>query len=171
MIRTLSNLAIRASASLVLAASVASTGGVALAGTHAHEPSHDGQAHAALALDHGRKWATDARLREGMDRIRAIVASQWNAARAGRMTPAQYAALGRRIETEVGGIVADCDLEPEADAMLHVVLERMVSGVDAMVGDADGRHRAQGFVRVAHSLDDYGRHFDHPGFGPVPASR
>ena len=45
----------------------------ALAQSPAASHSHDASAPAKLALDHGKKWATDAPLRDGMTKVRALV--------------------------------------------------------------------------------------------------
>jgi hypothetical protein len=129
--------------------------------------SHDAAAPAALSLNAGQKWATDDALRGGMTRIRGLVATQLDAAHAGRLSPAQYAQLAGRIEGEVGGIVAKCKLEPKADAMLHVVIGEIGAGTDAMAGKTPGVPAAQGLVHVASAVNDYGRHFEHPGFQPI----
>ena len=120
-----------------------------------------------LSLDQGRKWTTDAPLRDGMNRIRTLVEPQLAAAHAGKLSPAQYAALARRIETEVGGIVISCKLEPTADAVLHIVIGEIGAGTAAMVGKTAPPRPAQGLVQVAKALNDYGGHFDHPGFKPI----
>jgi hypothetical protein len=75
-----------------------------------------------MTLNQGRKWATDEPLRAGMGRIRGLVEPQLGAAHAGKLTPAQYRELATQVENEVGGIVANCKLEPKADAMLHLVI-------------------------------------------------
>jgi hypothetical protein len=132
--------------------------------THAHDHS---AAPARLQLDHGRKWATDAPLRAGMQNIRALVGPQLHAAHAGKLGAGQYRALASKVEAEVGAIVAQCKLAPEADAMLHLVIADIGAGIDAMAGK-DAAHRpADGLTRVAHALDQYGRYFDHPGFKPL----
>lgn len=142
---------------------------VALAGpvsaqTHAHD---HGAAPAKLQLDHGRKWTTDAPLRTGMANLRALVAPQLASARAGKLNPEQARALAPKLEAEVGGIVANCKLAPEADAMLHLVIADIIAGTDVLAGK-DAKHRpAEGLVTVAHALDQYGRYFDHPGFKPL----
>ena len=72
-----------------------------------------------------------------------------------------------QVESEVGGIVANCKLEPKADAVLHVVIGEIGAGTDAMAGKDPKRRPAQGMVQVAQALNDYGRTFDHPGFKPI----
>ena len=150
-----------AAAALALALSAA-----ALAQTAAHD--HGAAAPHKLTLNQGHKWATDAPLRAGMGRIRGLVEPQLAAAHAGRLTPAQYRELATRIETEVGGIVANCKLEPKADAMLHLVIADIGAGTDAMAGKDATARPALGLVEVARAVNQYGSHFDHPGFKPIP---
>jgi len=154
-------------AAAALAAALAAP---AAAQSQAH--SHDGAAATAhaLKLNQGRKWATDAPLREGMTRIRALVAPRLDDAHAGRLTPAQYRELAARIEGEVGTIVAECKLEPQADAMLHLVIADLLGGAEAMAGKQAGQRPGQGMAKVAQALDGYGRYFDHPGFRPLTQS-
>lgn len=156
---------------LVTASAVLATCGTA---AMAATPPAEGHAHAqapagspVLRLDHGRKWATDAPLRAGMDRIRGLVAPQIAAARAGQVRPADYAALASRIDTEVGTIVATCKLPPEADGVLHVVLGDLMTGTGTMAGRTAGARPQDGLVQVVAALDTYGRTFEHPGWKPI----
>ena len=133
------------------------------AGAHAHDGAHGTK----LRLDHGRKWATDAPLREGMTRIRAIVAPKLDAAHAGTMVAAEYAALAAKVEVEVGNIVTNCKLPPEADAALHVVLSDLAEGTGAMAGKTPGVQPRKGLVQVVAAVNEYGRYFEHPGWKPI----
>jgi hypothetical protein len=137
----------------------------ALAQTSAHD--HSAAAPHQLTLNQGRKWATDEPLRAGMGRIRGLVEPQLGAAHAGKLTPAQYLELAAQVETEVGGIVANCKLEPKADAMLHLVIADIGAGTDAMAGKDAKTRPALGLVKVAQAVNQYGSHFDHPGFKPI----
>ena len=138
--------------------------------TPAQPPAHD-HGHAAapakLALDHGKKWSTDAPLRDGMAKIRALVEPKIDAAHAGRITPAQYKEIASGVETEVASIVANCKLPPEADAMLHLVIADLVHGADVMAGKEPKAKPLQGFGVTVTALNNYGRYFDHPGFKPI----
>ena len=136
----------------------------ALAQTH-HD--HGTAASAKVRLEAGRKWTTDGPLRDGMSRIRALVEPQLAPAHAGKVNAAQYAALAGRIETEVGGIVSNCKLEPEADAALHAVIAEIGAGTDAMAGKSAHQRPAQGLVQVAKAVNDYAGQFDHAGFKPI----
>ena len=147
------------------AAMVAALSAPALAQTATHD--HSAATPHKLTLNQGRKWATDEPLRVGMGRIRGLVEPQMGAAHAGKLTPVQYRELATQIETEVGGIVANCKLEPKADAMLHVVIADIGAGTDTMAGKHTKASPASGLVRVARAVNQYGSHFDHPGFKPI----
>lgn len=144
---------------------IASSVGPTLAQTTAH--SHDAATPHKLTLNQGRKWATDEPLRVGMGRIRGLVEPQLGAAHAGKLTPGQYREVATQVETEVGGIVANCKLEPKADAMLHLVIADIGTGTDAMAGKDAKTRPALGLVKVAQAVNQYGSHFDHPGFKPI----
>lgn len=149
---------VAAATALLATASV----GPARAQASAHH--HEAATPHKLTLNHGRKWATDEPLRSGMARIRDVVEPQLGAAHADKLTPEQYKALADRIETEVGGIVANCKLEPQADAMLHLVITDLGDGTDAMKGKNTKLRPALGLVKVAQAVNQYGRYFEHPGF-------
>lgn len=162
MARSIRHLFIGTAAALAL---VATSVGPAQAQTAAHR--HDAATPHKLTLNQGRKWATDEPLRAGMGRIRGLVEPRLGAAHAGKLTPAQYRELATQIETEVGGIVVNCKLEPEADAMLHLVIADIGAGIDTIAGKDAKTRPALGLVKVAQAVNQYGSHFDHTGFKPI----
>lgn len=135
---------------LAVAVSVAFTG-PALAAGDAH--SHDAAGEAKLVLDHGKKWQTDAPLRQGMESIRAAVAKEKN-----------YGALAKKINAEVAGIVQNCKLEPEADAQLHIVIADLMHAAEVMEGKVKGASPRAGALKAKQALNAYGEHFDHAGW-------
>jgi len=149
--------------SFAVAVAALNLGLPAQAATHDHHAAVPGK----LALSNGQKWATDQPLRAGMARIRDSVEQQLGAAHSGKLTPADYQGLAAQVETEVAGIVANCKLEPEADAMLHLVIADLAEGADTMAGKNPKLRRAQGLVKVAQAVNHYGSHFDDPGFRPI----
>lgn len=159
----------RLAAALAAAALTALIAAPVAAHTGGHD--HGAAATSALTLNQGQKWPTDKPLRDGMDRIRELVEPQLSAAHAGKLGPSQYQALARRIESQVGAIVANCKLEPNADAMLHLVIADIGAGTDAMTGKNAELPPAQGLVKIAQAVNAYGGHFDHPGFKPIPNIR
>lgn len=136
---------------------------LAAAGGYAQEHAHE---HATpgleqLTLDHGKPWATDAPLREAMERIRSGV--RQSHPRRG-LTPAQFAALAGRVRAEVNYMIANCKLPPAADANLHLVIAHLLRGAEQMENAADAAAREQGVATVQEALRAYGTHFMHPGW-------
>jgi len=124
---------------------------------------HDGHGALQLQLDQGKKWATDAPLRQGMTLIRAALAQNEPAIRNGRLSAEQYQVLGATVEHHVARIVAECKLPPEADANLHVIVAELAAAADAMQGRS-AEKPATGAKRAVNALGQYAAHFDHPGW-------
>jgi hypothetical protein len=141
-------------------AAVLAVPAAAFAGEREH--GHGTEVH-KLTLNHGKKWATDEPLRKGMAEIRALVEAQHAGIHKGTLKRAEYASLGDKIEAQVGYVVANCKLDPAADANLHVILEEVLDGVEAMKGKETKRPRA-GADKVVAALNGYGKYFDHPGW-------
>jgi hypothetical protein len=140
--------------------------GSAVALTEHHAAGHAHEAPPKLELDHGRPWATDAPLRKGMNALRTAFAESLDGIHAGTLAPEDYEALGVKIEAEVATVVAECKLEPRADAVLHVVLAELLAAAEILQGRAPGTPIA-GAHRAVAALNDYGRYFDHPQWQPL----
>lgn len=136
---------------------------------HSHDAHHGhgaDVASVALPLAPGKKWATDAPLRDGMTKIRAAVERTLKAAHGGADDDGQYQALGATVDQQLAHIVQNCKLTPEADAALHEIIGELVAGGQAAAsGSSDAR--MIGVVRLVAALDAYGVGFDHPGWKPV----
>lgn len=134
----------------------------------AAEHSHDDHAHhaAQLQLNNGKKWPSDAALRASMTALRAAFAEKLGAIHSGKLDSDGYRALGSKIDGEIANIVAQCKLEPKADAMLHIVIGDLAAGADVMQGRAAGEPMG-GAHKAAMALNAYGRHFQHPGWKPL----
>jgi hypothetical protein len=130
--------------------------------THKHEPA--GAAAHKLQLNQGKKWATDEPLRKGMSEIRALILANDEAIHKGKLTREGYAALGAKVEAQVAYMVANCKLDPQADANLHLVLAEVIAGADAMKGAEKKSAPRAGAGKVVAALNAYGRYFDHPGW-------
>ena len=139
------------------------------ADAHSHgAPAADAHAAAphALTLNQGKRWVTDAPLRRHMGDIRALVSDKLESIHGGKLSPADYQALGAAIEGKVGAIVTDCKLPPDADAMLHLIVADLLAGADVMQGKAAG-DAAEAAHKVVEAVNNYGTYFDHPGFAPL----
>lgn len=134
----------------------------------AADPHDHGSAQSAahaISLDQGRKWATDAPLREGMSAIREALARQHP--ESGKASGADYEALAATIEKNVASIVANCKLPPEADRNLHFVVADLVAATDELRGKTAGVAPAEGVHKAVQAVNVYGRYFQHPGFKPL----
>ena len=126
---------------------------------------HKHGAHASkLALDNGKKWATDEPLRQGMKGIRSNLEASLHAIHENKLTVAAYDELADTLNAKVGTIVAQCKLEPKADAQLHVLIAQILEGVQAMQGKQKKVKRHAGAVIVLTALEQYGTYFDDPNW-------
>ena len=137
-----------------------------LAAESGHD-SHGAHAPQKVELNAGKKWETDDALRKGMSSMRASIATALPAAHAGKLSTAEYEALGKELGSQVAYIVQNCKLDPKADAQLHIVVADIVNGVDTIEGKQHNKKRAMGVVKVAQALNTYGKYFDHDGWQPV----
>jgi len=119
-----------------------------------------------LTLDHGKKWATDEPLRKNMGDIRAALAAKEAGIHKGALTSDEYKAIGTLVEARVATIVAECKLEPAADANLHLIVADLLAGADAMQGKSKTTPAA-GAVQTVRAVNQYGRFFTHPGWKPL----
>ena len=147
---------------LLAALALAATTPIAAAG-EMHEHGHGTGEIQKLRLDFGRKWATDAPLRQAMDEINRALAEALPLIHKNRFDDAQYRALAATVNRQVTFTVDNCHLEPKADAMLHLVIADLVAGAGTMQG-ASSRPPQDGAVQVAKALQAYGKYFQHPGW-------
>ena len=148
-------------AALALLPALLAPAPVLAADPHAH--GH-GAGTAKLQLDHGKKWATDAPLRRGMAAIRETVHGAPPPLHKATAKPEAYAPVGARIEAEVGRIVAECKLPPDADAQLHLVIADVIAGADTMKSATTASAGRAGLVKVNSAFETYAKYFDHPGW-------
>jgi Ni/Co efflux regulator RcnB len=148
---------------LALTASALVAAPIAARAADPHHHGHDA-APAKLQLDQGRKWKTDEPLRRGMASIRETVHGAPAPLHKGTAKPEAYAEVGSRIEADVGRVVKECKLPPDADAQLHLVIADVIAGADAMKAAKDAKAGRAGLVKVDGALKAYGRYFDHPGW-------
>lgn len=155
---------------LILSALYIAVAGTSLAATThtAYEHKHE-QATAAktLQLDAGKKWETDAPLRQAMSNIRQAMASNLHAIHENRLSANGYGKLAQKVEVEVGNIVANCKLSTQADEQLHIVIAELLGGAEHMAGTIKGSKRQKGAVQVIGALEKYATYFDDPGFQTI----
>jgi len=158
-------LSMKKSALLVFAVMSLTVAGAGIAATgHQHE---HGAATATLQLDAGKKWETDGALRQAMGNIRQTMAVSLHEIHENKLSKKGYAALARKVESEVGEIVANCKLAPKADAQLHLIVAELLAGAGQMAGKATPAKRQNGAVQVIGALEKYATYFDDAGFKPI----
>jgi len=78
-----------------------------------------------------QRWPTDAPLRAGMARIRIATGALAHAEH-GHLDSAQVRALADELHAAVNAMIAQCKLEPAADAALHPLLARVLQASQAL---------------------------------------
>lgn len=158
--------------SLSLALAVACAAALpAMAQDHASHAAHAAHAQAAApaAPAAGERYATDAPLRQGMADIRVAVGMLGHHEH-GHLDDAQVRKLAADIERAIGGIIAACKLDPQADAALHGIIGGLGEGIAALKEQPSDPAPV---ARLRAALDDYARRFDDPGAlpaAPVPGA-
>lgn len=151
---------------LLLVAGLGLASGSHAAGTHGHEheAAHEHGAAVTLQLNAGKKWETDQALRQSMAQIRRAVDASLPKIHDNQLPAAGYGALAAKVEGEVGNIVKNCKLEPQADAQLHLIVADLLAGAEQMAGKVKHTKRQDGAVKVVTALINYGKYFDDPQF-------
>lgn len=152
---------------VVLAGSLAAQpalAGDAASHRHGDDHQHHAQAPAKLTLDAGRKWGTDAPLRQAMGTIRGAMETALKPIHDGKFSAAQFGALAKKLNGEVGYAISNCKLDAKADAQLHLIIADLLRGVEIMEGRAKGKPRREGALTVLAALENYGNYFDDPGW-------
>ena len=150
------------SRSLLLTAGLAAAATLAPMSTRAigeQETGHGGHAghaaaDAALQLDDGKRWSTDAPLRESMERIRGALSAR-------RAPRGSSEAFAREIDEAIGHMVRNCKLPPRADATLHVLIGRLGAASSASRKEPESKAPLD---EVAAVLELYPKYFEHPGW-------
>jgi len=156
------------SSKLWLPVVVVAVAGVAVDGwLHFHDghdaTHHSDHAPAALALNEGQRWTTDAPLRTGMQGIRNAVNPALAAHAEKRLTAEAATALAGTVQTQVNHLFENCKLPPKADATLHVIITDLLSGSAQLAGNPAS---AEGATLLAQALQRYPEYFDHPEWSP-----
>ena len=132
--------------------------------TDAHHHGHDEHAASALSLNQGKKWQTDAPLRKGMQSIKHAAMSAADAFHHDALTKPDAEKLASHINGQVDYLVANCKLEPQADATLHVLIGDLLSGADAL---SKQPLSSEGLPKIVKVLQIYPDYFEHQGWDAI----
>jgi hypothetical protein len=141
-----------ASACLVLLTAIP-----AIAKDSAHQ--HNDHAAKKLSLDEGKKWQSDAPLRQGMQSINDAVIDAVPAFHQDKLTRSDAKQLAELINKQVQYLVQNCKLSPQADAVLHVIIADLLAGADEL---ANQPLSMQGLPRIVGALQQYPKFFEQP---------
>lgn len=131
----------------------------------ASHAEHHADAHGAMPeLADGQRWQTDEPLRKAMSEIREDVARRLPAYHQARLQAADADALATAVEGNIDYMVANCELAPEPDAVLHVMIGRMMGAIAALRTDPAS---ADGMPQLVSVVNDYRASFDHEGLPPL----
>lgn len=129
----------------------------------AHNHSHGSVEPTKLHLNAGKKWATDEPLRQAMNDINQAMAKAIPAIHKNQYGNDDYQALATTISEKVAYAIQNCKLEPQADAMLHLVIADLMEGAETMRGKTS-KSRHDGAVQALEALKAYGKYFQHTGW-------
>ena len=152
IVAAIASLACAVCASPVLAQSSGHAGHDAHA-THTVQP--------AAATTPAQRWATDAPLRAGMRSIRQAVQALDHYEH-GHMDATQAHNTAQHIDTAVNQMIAQCKLKPDADAALHGLLVKFITGAKAVRESQEAPMPQINAMREA--LVQYPQLFNDPGW-------
>jgi len=132
--------------------------------TELHSHGHDENATSALSLDQGKKWQTDAALRQGMQSINDAVMRNVDTFHHNKLTQSDAEKLAQHINDQVTYLVTNCKLESKADATLHVLIGELLAGADALKKNPQSM---QGMPVLVKALMQYPEYFEHKGWKGV----
>lgn len=133
---------------------------------HQHHPQHgaDKDQPGSVPVD-GDRWASDAPLREGMRRMRDAMEGLSRHESDG-LAQAQVHELATAVDEAVAFMFANCELEPEPDHALHLILAQLMVGSRALHANPTD---SAPVASMRSALGDYARQFEDPGM-PSPGS-
>ena len=122
--------------------------------------SHQHPAPAVAQATPAQRWTTDAPLRTGMAKIRTAVDVLQHYER-GHMGPEQAVELATQIQQQIAYLVANCKLEPQADAALHVIIAELGASAQALKDDPSD---LSVIPTMRQALQHYPRQFNDPAW-------
>lgn len=127
-----------------------------------HDHHHESKSASEPVLNKGKKWQTDAPLRQGMHSINEEVLKAVPAFHDNALTKPQAEELAKYINEQVSFIVDNCKLDPEADAMLHFLAGELLSGATVLSVEPASE---DGLPAMVKALLTYPLYFDDPEWG------
>lgn len=133
---------------------------------HAAEPTlKPTEPRAVSTLNQGKKWETDAAVRQGMESIRDAMAAHQERIAKDQLSAQDYQKLAALIEKNVASILANRKVSKEAGNAFHViVMLDLTQNVELMRAGLKVSLQRVGALGMLQSLRNYGDYFQHPGW-------
>lgn len=129
------------------------------------EDDHDhGHEVTELTLNNGEKWEIDAPLSLAMNKIRDAMNKDLDGIHANNLPQKKYNALAKEINNQIAYMIENCELEPAADAQLHIIIHDLMNGEETMQSEASAQ---AGAVKVVGAIENYTRYFNDPKLKPL----
>src|SRR5690554_733487 len=112
----------------------------------------------------GEKWEIDAPLSLAMRKIRNAMSEQLDGIHANNLPQKKYNALAKEINNQIAYMIENCELEPAADAQLHIIIHDLMNGAETMQSEASAQ---AGAVKVVGAIENYTRYFNDPKLKPL----
>lgn len=129
------------------------------------EEDHDhGHEVTELTLNNGEKWEIDAPLSLAMNKIRDAMNKDLDGIHANNLPQKKYNALAKEINNQIAYMIENCELEPAADAQLHIIIHDLMNGAETMQSEASAQ---AGAVKVVGAIENYTRYFNDPKLKPL----
>jgi len=129
----------------------------------AHPHDHDTNPQ-QIRLNQGEKWEIDESLNIGMTLIKQEVIKNLDDIHNDLFSNQQYAQLAIELDKQLAFLFKNCQLPPQADAQLHILLAQIGRGVGVIKHD---NNKKQGAVVVIQALKDYPNYFDDPAWQDI----
>lgn len=149
-----------ATAGLSLALSLSLVTMPSMAEEHEH---HDVSGH-ELQLNAGQKWQTDAPLRQAMAEIATELNTSLDGIHNNTLNGEGYETLAEQVNQSVAYMIENCQLEPQADAQLHIVIARLIDSAQQMQQSSDVAEKRKGAVQLVGALNNYATFFNDADF-------
>lgn len=137
--------------------------GTAIAADTAHG-HHGHEVHGSMELNQGQKWEIDDALFQGMNELHQIVSIALEGIEENSLKADDYTNMSGELTTQFTYIMENCNLEPEPDIQLHILLANIIQNIEVIEGKVDGEQPEDGVLAMAKTLNSYGEHFNHPNW-------
>lgn len=123
---------------------------------HAHHEEAQG-----MQLNHGQKWEIDKPLALGMQNISEVIHASLDAYHHETFSKEAAQKVSKQINEQVSYLITNCDLAPEADATLHVLIAQLVSAAQNIKAEPLSK---DGIPKAVKALNSYPDYFAHEGW-------